>query len=108
MDKSQVVGMPAFNDPSNPEAAAGSVNFPLEDHPVKHHPEYGKATEQILADEDGQQFVTGEDGYVEKVADRVDWTKQDWKDQAAAYGLPVGGNLGEVRDRVNAHEEEGS
>lgn len=103
MDKSQVVGMPAFNDPSNPDAAAGSVNYTLDEHPVKHHPEYGKATQGYLVDDDGQAFEA--DTYVENDEDRKDWTKAEWKAQAEAYGLTVGGNLGELRDRVKEHEE---
>lgn len=37
-----VVGMGAFTNPHNPDTASGSVNFPLEKHPVEHSDDYGK------------------------------------------------------------------
>jgi hypothetical protein len=36
-----VVGMPAFTDPHNPMTQSGSVNLPLDQHPVTHSEDYG-------------------------------------------------------------------
>lgn len=36
-----LVPMPAFTDPSNPKAAAGTINMTLDQHPVEHSPDYG-------------------------------------------------------------------
>jgi hypothetical protein len=37
-----VVGMPAYTDPHNPMTLSGSVNLPLDQHPVTHSEDYGE------------------------------------------------------------------
>lgn len=119
----QVVPMPAFNDPHNPIAAAGSVNLSLEDHPVTHSADYGRPVIESLGHDhvehtmsegarDLKQFdLSGADNeqraavmFADLPADRGDWQKKDWQSAARAYGLGTSGNIGAVQKRVEEHE----
>jgi hypothetical protein len=43
-----VVPMPAYTDPNNPAAAAGTINLSLNDHPVTHSEDYGQEIHQSV------------------------------------------------------------
>jgi hypothetical protein len=95
MADKRIVGMPAYTDPDRPETQGGSVNYPPDEHPVEHSDDYGQ----------GAQLSEPEVPQVSD-ADREDWKKDDWKAQAAAYGLPVSGNMDELKSRVEEYEAE--
>jgi hypothetical protein len=108
-----VVGMPAFTDPHNPMTQSGSVNLPLDQHPVTHSADYGQDVTPgahtfgeahspmavgaaTLADEDRDKLELPEE--------RDDWTKANWQAAAKHYGLPTSGNVDTIRTRVEEHE----
>lgn len=96
-----IVPMPAFVDPYNPKALGGSINYgvagnfpPFEDHPVEHSADYGAG---ILSPRERASVLPD---------DREEWKKDDWKQQAKEYGLPVTGNIDELIERVVTYEKE--
>lgn len=112
---STVVGMPAHTDPGNPDAQHGSINQPLSDHPVAHSEDYGQAVQvdtlDVTADDPTvagalQRAVAGKSGYEDEDAplDREQWNRGHWKAAAKKYGLTVGGNMDEVKTRVEEYE----
>lgn len=94
MTDKRIVGMPAFTDPDMPEAAAGTLNLPVDEHPVEHGEKYGASVQ--LSEKEGAA----------PEGERADWKKDDWKAQAEAYGLPVSGNMDELIARVEEYEAE--
>jgi len=94
MGNEHLAGMPAFTDPDFPEAAGGTVNLSPDESPVPHDPSYGESAPEP----EGASEQTPEN--------REDWKKEDWKNQAAAYGLPVSGNMDELQERVEDYEAE--
>lgn len=99
-----VVPMGAFNDPNNPLAAAGSVNYPLGDHPVEHSEDYGAdvepGTHQV-----GNAMGDADGGDTASSADRSEWKKADWQKRAKQLDLAVSGNLDALQKRVEEHEK---
>ncbi len=45
--QSVIVPMPAVTIPNHPEAAGGSINFDISQHPMKHDPDFGKGVEGV-------------------------------------------------------------
>lgn len=107
-----VVPMPAFNDPNNPLAAAGTVNMALSDHPVEHSEDYAEAergcgTVEVQSPLSGQGAGSGSGGDEFTVPEnRDDWTKADWQKQARAYEIATSGNLDTLKSRVEGFEAE--
>jgi hypothetical protein len=114
-----VVPMPAFSDPNNPMANSGSVNLPLDKHPVTHSDDFAESLAQGgLEDHPVESTIGAEairpDGSVEPgqdpsegfPKDRKKWTKAQWQQMAAYYELPTSGNLKTVKGRVEGHEKE--
>lgn len=113
-----VVGIPAYTDPNNPMTLSGSVNLPLDSHPVTHSPDYGQdvtpgvhetgATHSPMAV--GAATLPESGGVVEDdptanlPEDREEWNKSHWQVAAKHYGLPTSGNIDAVKDRVEEHE----
>ena len=95
MADKRIVAMPAFTDPDLPEAAEGTLNLPVDEHPVEHDADYGGGMEMPEAE---QAAPSSED--------REEWMKEDWKNQAKKYGLPVSGNMDELQARVEEYEAE--
>lgn len=54
-----VVGMPSFTNPNNPDTAAGSVNFDVDEHPVEHSADYGAAVSPGVDEVKSTQDVHG-------------------------------------------------
>lgn len=109
-----VVGMPAFSDPHNPMTQSGSVNLPLDTHPVTHSEDYGQdvtpGTHVFEAEHSplavGAATLMGEDREAMPVApeDREEWTKANWQSAARYYNLATSGNVDTIRGRVEDHE----
>jgi hypothetical protein len=112
-----VVGMPAFTDPHNPMTQSGSINLPLDKHPVTHSEDFAQEVPQHktgavthspmaagAATLEPIDLTAGGDAAVDLPADREDWQKKHWQAQADAYGLPTSGNTDAVKDRVEEHE----
>jgi len=106
------VPMPAFVNPNNPETASGSVNLSLAKTPVSHSEDYGvgrgshvrlSAADIGVGEAESDDLDTGATG-VEYPENRDDWGKKHWQSQAREYGLPVSGNMDEVKERVEEHE----
>ena len=104
-----VAAPPAYTDPSNPAAAGGSVNLPLDTHPLEISEDYGQADFDAGATagaEGTQVFLDpGNAGVSDK--DEEDWTVQDYKDALKSAGLPTSGNKDELADRWAEHLAEG-
>lgn len=100
--KTIIVGMPAFANPNAKETQSGSINFDLDEHPVKHAKGYGDHKLKVTyGDDDGMQG--------DQTDHRAAWLKEDWKNRATELGLSTSGNLGTLRERVEEYEaEEGS
>jgi hypothetical protein len=108
-----VVGMPAYTDPHNPMTLSGSVNLPLDQHPVTHSEDYGEDVTpgQYVFEEThspmavGAATLTDEDrDKLELPEDRDEWKKADWQKAAKHYGLATSGNIDTIRERVEDHE----
>lgn len=114
-----VVPMPAFTDPHNPMAQSGSVNLPLDRHPVTHSEDYARdvqpGTHTYQADDGeastmaaGAVTLSELSGVSDKFAalseDREEWKKADWQVAATHYGLPTSGNFDTIRARVEDYE----
>lgn len=99
----RVVPVGSYVDPNHPEASGGSVNFGhdtfagVENHPLKHSDDYGATASRVRVEESEPEAD-------DRPEDRSEWKKDDWKAQAAEYGLPVSGNMDELIERVTAHE----
>lgn len=125
----EIVPMPAFTDPHNPDAAGGSINLSLNSHPVVHSEDYGmKTAESVGAFEventmdEGARTIrenaTASSGAQERKAaknsadlgeapeDRAEWDKKHWVAQAGALGLATSGNMDTVKGRVEQYEAE--
>lgn len=109
-----IVPMPAFTNPLNPDAAAGSINLSLDTHPVSHDKDYGAGvtpghhaalTGSMLVDESERKSAQRavEDTLPEE---RGEWQKKDWQAQARAYGLSTSGNMDTLKGRVEEYEAE--
>lgn len=109
-----VVGMPAFTDPHNPMTQSGSVNIPLDQHPVTHSEDYGAsvAPGQHTFEEAHSPMAVGaatlldDEGAksLDLPEDREQWTKANWQAAAKHYGLATSGNVDTIRTRVEEHE----
>lgn len=106
-----VAGMPAYTDPHNPMTLSGSVNLPLDQHPVTHDPDYGKGVLPGTHAFDGghsPQAVGAAtltaDSTLSLPADREEWTKANWQAQARSLNLPTSGNTDAIKARVEDHE----
>lgn len=110
-----VVGMPAFTDPHNPMSQSGSVNLPLDTHPVTHSEDYGADVtpgEHIFGAEHspmsaGAKSLLEDDdarGALDLDEDRETWQKADWQKAAKHYGLATSGNIDTIKSRVEDHE----
>ena len=106
----------AYTDPSNPAAAAGSLNMSVYTHPVDIPEDYGESVEpgdvdvrstiDLHAEEQVPSDGTDDESAANLPEDRDEWKKADWVTQAAAYGLPVSGNMDTVKDRVEEYEDQ--
>jgi hypothetical protein len=107
----------AYTDPSNPAAAAGSVNMSVYTHPADLPEDYGESVEPGEVDvrsvidegaaDQAQAVVTGMgagDKAADRPEDRDEWTKADWVAQASDYGLAKSGNMDTVKERVEDYE----
>lgn len=113
-----LVPMPSFTDPHLPEAAAGSINLDLDDHPVEHSADYGGEFEErdkvnTPADESVTNADDGHPGRREQAAktpqvelpeNREEWTKAHYQAALRQAGLPVSGNLEAVTERYEEYE----
>lgn len=79
----QVVGMPAFTDPNNPAAASGSVNLPLDSHPVEHSDDYAGGVEKsATSGGESAQAPEGEGSQAWRDEEYEDMTKDQLKELA--------------------------
>jgi hypothetical protein len=115
-----VVGMPAYTDPHNPMTLSGSVNLPLDQHPVTHSEDYGDdvAPGQFTFDPEGNggqsPMAVGAKSLLSEAdtddtpqfssEDRAEWSKADWQKAARYYELPTSGNIDTIKNRVEEHE----
>lgn len=109
-----VVPPPAFTDPENPSAAAGSVNMSVNTHPMEISDDYGadvgpgeddvRSPIDTHAAEMALDTVNHPGRDDEAPEDREEWQKKHWVDQAKEYGLSGAGNTDAVKDRVEEYE----
>lgn len=94
--KPVIVGPPAYSSP-DPETNAGAL-VPVEQHPFNLDADYGKDVPDAVPGE--PSTLTIDSG----TADREEWTKEQWQDQAEKLGVAKSGNKDEVRARVEEAE----
>jgi hypothetical protein len=110
-----VVPPPAYQDPSNPAAASGSINMSVTTHPSEIAEDYGA---DVLPGEDDHrsaidthavemaQVHTGGQDDPDLPEDREEWKKADWQQRAKQLGLTVSGNMETIQSRVEGRESE--
>lgn len=120
----QIVPMPQFTDPNNPEANSGSVNMSLEangvsQHPVEHSPDYGAGIKRHDAagaiDPYAREGAGGQFGQPVKENDTPTWpsdldmpaegdSKGVWEETAHKLGLSKSGTKADLIKRVTDHK----
>lgn len=109
-----VVPMPAFTSPDNPMTLSGSINLPLDRHPVTHSEDYGQnvTPEAFTSDAPESPMAVGamtiqEEGRKasDLPEDREEWQKSHWQQQARSLGVRTTGSLDQIRRGVEEHEE---
>lgn len=109
-----VVGPPGYASPD--ARTQQGILVPVEEHPLSADisEDYG-ADERAAYDTDAfETTLTPEEGLQQLSAnrmsgapeDREEWSKANWQDAARSHGLKVGGTAQDVRERVEAYEEE--
>ena len=115
-----VVSPPGYASP-NADTMAGRL-VPVEESPLSADiaEDYGASVRGMNAEfpmgepDSYESTLTPEEGLraqsSKRAADlpenRDEWTKQNWQDQARAFGLNVGGTKDDLRERVEAYEGE--
>jgi hypothetical protein len=99
-----VVGPPAYASP-DPSTNAGAL-VPVDEHPFDLDKDYGASapkTVDITLNSDALNYTKPS---VE--GDREEWTKDQWSSKAEEYGIPKSGTKDEIRERVEAYEDDPS
>lgn len=118
--KPVVVGPPAYASP-DPSTMSGRL-VPVEEHPrsADLSEDYGasvvgsSAEAPVVTTDSYESTMTPEEGLQaqagarakEAPENREEWTKANWQDQARAYGLSTSGTKDDLKQSVEAYEEE--
>lgn len=109
-DSVQVIGPPAYASP-DPSTNAGRL-VAIEEHPLRDQldPDYGanerRALETHAVGDTSTVASTDEDAQYAALdqGSRDNWTAEDWKTAARYFGLTLGGNKQDLRNRVEDYE----